>query len=67
MDNGDIESLKKLSEETKLSQVELMTRILHSGINAIVDNGYRLHLPLKFALSETALAARSTTPKPSRK
>ena len=48
--NEDLEHLKALSEVTEVTQTELMTKILHSGIKAIVENNYRLMLPLTFKM-----------------
>lgn len=53
--NEDLERLKKLSEVTELSQVEIMTRILHAGVVACANNGNRIALPLSFEIQDTKL------------
>jgi hypothetical protein len=58
----DIERLQKLAEVTGLSQVELMSRIVHSGVTAIAEAGFRLSLPLNFEMKE---AEPIRYPKPS--
>lgn len=52
--NADLDRLKSLSEATELSQSELMTRIMHAGIEA-VSVANRLSIPLRFRLEETML------------
>jgi hypothetical protein len=57
--NEDLERLKAISERTELTQVEIMTRILHAGVEAIYRQDF-LTLPLRFAsLDGTAKAAQS--------
>lgn len=52
LNNEDIEHLKRLSEATQIKQTDLMSRILHAGLKTIVENNYRLILPLSFRFSE---------------
>lgn len=44
----DLERFKDLSEATGMQQSEIMTRILHAGIEALSEK--RLTLPLQFTL-----------------
>jgi hypothetical protein len=51
--------LKALAEKTQLSQVEIMTRILHSGIETVHERGF-LTLPLKFLIAEQEMPSGGT-------
>lgn len=46
----DQKLLRELSDNTQLSQVEIMTRILHSGVEAVSERGF-LTLPLRFKIA----------------
>lgn len=48
LSNDDLERFKNLSEKTDLAQTEIMTKMLHAGMQAVVDDGFRLNLPVEF-------------------
>jgi hypothetical protein len=61
IDSADLAHLKKLSERTGLPQTEIMSRIVHSGIEALTKAGYRLNLPLVFNMgSDLAEPSRTS-------
>jgi hypothetical protein len=49
--NDDLEKLKGLADRTEITQVEIMTRIMHAGVEAVSQTGV-LTLPLRFEIVE---------------
>lgn len=51
--NEDLEKLKRLSETTDAAQTDLLTKIVHAGIAALIefDSG-SIVLPIKFRVVE---------------
>ena len=51
----DLESeIKKIAEVTDLSQIEIIRQTIKAGVLAIKANGYKLPLPLRLQVAETA-------------
>jgi 2,4-dienoyl-CoA reductase-like NADH-dependent reductase (Old Yellow Enzyme family) len=49
MSDPDLQKLKKISEAIRLGQTELLSQIIHAGLEAIgTDEHIRLELPLRF-------------------
>jgi hypothetical protein len=57
LSNEDLADVKKLADATGLKAVEIHNRILHAGVRAIVEGGYKLTLPLEFVLAEPCVPA----------
>jgi hypothetical protein len=66
VNNEDLERYKKLSERTDLAQTEIMTKVIHAGIEALIADGFRLNLPVEFEVKRENYALnepRAVTPK----
>lgn len=46
----EVEQLAKVCERTELGHSELLTKLSKAALRAIVENGSRITLPLRFAL-----------------
>lgn len=46
----ELKQLGKLTDTLEISQTEIMGRIMSAGIRAIVRNGNKMPLPLKFII-----------------
>lgn len=45
--------LEKLCENTGLTTTDVLSKIVHAGLVALEENGYRMSLPLRFSLSDS--------------
>lgn len=52
MQDEAMERLAKLSDATDMAQSGLAARLLSAALDAVAAEGYRLTLPLKFAISK---------------
>lgn len=57
----DIETLKRLAEETSLAQIDLATMFLHAALVTVAKNNHRFQFPLAFRLSEAQEPDRDPT------
>ncbi len=48
LSDSDLQMLKEISDSTNLSQVELLTQMVHAAIGCVHENGKRLTFPLRF-------------------
>lgn len=63
LSDEDMELLKQISVATGLSQVEVLTQVIHAGLGAIEDNGRRISLPLRFETIQEQMLLREKTVK----
>lgn len=65
---SDEPDIKKISEKTGLSEVDILSLACAAGIQAIKENDYKINLPLKFKvdlganLSSAEIAAIASMP-----
>ena len=50
--DDELTQLGELTEALEIPQTEVMSRIMTAGIRALVENGKRMPLPLKFYIVE---------------
>jgi hypothetical protein len=52
LSNDDLKALGELTESLEISQTEVLSRLVASGIRACVEAGNRMPLPLKFKIAD---------------
>lgn len=50
LQDAEMESLKKLSEDTELDQTDVLSKIIRAGLMALAANGNTFSEPMRFAL-----------------
>lgn len=52
----------KICEATELSQSELLTKLLVASLQSVKANNYRITLPLRFSMIDSAVESESLKP-----
>jgi hypothetical protein len=58
--DDDLDGLRAITEAVEISQTEVMSRIMTSGIRALREAGNRMPLPLRFQLLDSPTPSKAS-------